>query len=65
MVDGFLVVVNCACLICCMFAFFDIDTLGVFARSLQEEFAPLCVDCANMAMALLQNATDPDLRRCM
>ena len=41
------------------------DTLGVIARSLEERFLPISNDCATLAMNLLQNAKDPDLRRCM
>ncbi|CAH1780460.1 unnamed protein product [Owenia fusiformis] len=40
-----------------------IDTLGVLSRTLGEQFLPLCPQCVNFGLTLLQDATDPDLKR--
>ncbi|XP_059170198.1 importin-4-like isoform X2 [Physella acuta] len=43
-----------------------IDTLAVFARSIGEEtFRPLATECIQLGLNLLNNTTDPDLRRCV
>ncbi|XP_071823751.1 importin-4-like [Apostichopus japonicus] len=43
-----------------------IDTLGVLARSVgQQHFYPLAADCIQYGMKLLNDAEDPDLRRCI
>ncbi|KAJ8041565.1 Importin-4 [Holothuria leucospilota] len=43
-----------------------IDTLGVLARSVgQRHFYPLAGDCVDYGLRLLNEADDPDLRRCI
>ncbi|XP_071092179.1 importin-4-like [Haliotis cracherodii] len=43
-----------------------IDTLGVLARSVGDEtFLPLCKECIQFGINLLENADDPDVRRCV
>jgi hypothetical protein len=42
------------------------DTLGVLARNIgPETFMPLADECVQLGLGLLENADDPDLRRCM
>ena len=41
------------------------ECLGVFARTLEKEMEPLAAECVNLGLALMADATDPDLRRCM
>ncbi|KAK7498967.1 hypothetical protein BaRGS_00009776 [Batillaria attramentaria] len=43
-----------------------IDTLGVLARNIgKETFMPLATECVQLGLGLLENADDPDLRRCV
>lgn len=43
-----------------------IDTLGVLARNIgHETFMPLATECVQLGLGLLENADDPDLRRCV
>ena len=42
------------------------DTLGVLARNIgKETFMPLATECVQLGLGLLENADDPDLRRCV
>jgi hypothetical protein len=42
------------------------DTLGVLARNIgPETFMPLADECVQLGLGLLENADDPDLRRCV
>lgn len=41
------------------------DTLGVLCRTMGEHFRPLVAECLQLALSLMDDASDPDLRRCM
>ncbi|ELT89259.1 hypothetical protein CAPTEDRAFT_159396 [Capitella teleta] len=42
-----------------------LDTLGVLCRTMGEHFRPLVAECLQLALSLMDDASDPDLRRCI
>ena len=49
----------------CIFLLFLTDTLSVLARTVGDMFRPLASQCLQIAIKLLTDGTDPDLRRCV